>query len=217
MKPLLIATLLVALLCPMLAVAADTPIVLPVLQDGTYVLTVSGGQVTIVAARTVSPVGPVVPPVVPVVPPVTPSTKAAAIKAAAEAAVADPQRATTASNLAAMIGMIRSQVDAGTLTSYQTISASVNWMWDQLTAGRTTAWKPTKDLIGQHLAQLAQEGARPEEYSGYFADAEKALAGSLTADEKLAAADDPLGVNWENLMKLFEFFVKFILPLIIKI
>lgn len=202
----------VSLLVSGLAVAADSPIVLPGLPDGAYVLTVSGEQIVIAAARTVTPIGPVVPPVVP---PVT--SKAAAIKAAAEAAVADPQRATTASNLAAMMGLIRSQVDAGTLANYQTISASVNWMWDQLTAGRSAAWQPTKDLIGRHLAALAQEGARPEEYSGYFADAEQALSGSLTSYEKLEAADDPLGVNWENLMKLFEFFIKFILPLIIKI
>jgi len=164
----------------------------------------------------INPDGPVVPPVVPPVTPVTP-TKAEAIKAAAEAATADPQRATTANNLATMLGMVKSQVDAGTLKDYQTIAASVNWLWDQLTTGRAAAWAPTKSLIGQHLAELAQQGAHPEEYSGYFADAEQALSGSLSDAEKLMTDDDPLMIDIERLMKLFEFFIKYILPLIIKI
>jgi acyl-CoA synthetase (AMP-forming)/AMP-acid ligase II len=117
-------------------------------------------------------------------------------------------------NLAAMMGMIRSQVDAGTLTSYQTISASVNWMWDQLTAGRVAAWKPTKDLIGQRLAALGQQGAQPEEYSGFFADAADGFEASIPLSDDLA--DRPQRINIETLMKLFEFFIKYILPFIIK-
>jgi len=182
------------------------------LPAGQYMIT---GEVRALGP-VISPDGPVVPPVGPVVPPVAP-TKAAAIKAAAEAATADPQRATTASNLASAIGMVRNQVDAGTLKDYQTIAASVNWLWDQLTTGRAAAWAPTKSLVGQHLAELAQEGARPEEYAGYFADVEQALSGSLSDAEKLMADDDPLMIDIDRLMKLFEFFVKYILPLIIKI
>jgi hypothetical protein len=180
------------------------------LESGYYV--VSGSQIV-----AFPPGGPIVPPDGPFVPPVVPAGKAAAIKAAAEAAVADPQRATTASNLASVMGMVRSQVDSGTLKDYKSISASVNWLWDQLTTGKAAAWQPCKTLIGKHLAALAQEGARPEEYSGYLADAEKALSGSLTSDDRLSVADDPLAINMDTLMKLFEFFVKFILPYIIKI
>ena len=183
------------------------------LPSGQYLIT---GEVRAVGP-VISPDGPVVPPVTPpVVPPVTP-TKAAAIKAAAEAAVADPQRATTASNLASVMGLVKSQVEAGSLKDYQAIAASVNWLWDQVTTGRAAAWSPTKALVGQHLAELAQQGARPEEYAGYLADAERALAGSLNAEEKLEAADDPLAINMDTLMKLFEFFVKYILPLLVKI
>ena len=130
--------------------------------------------------------------------------------------MADPQRATTVSNLATLMGLMRSQVDAGTLKDYRTISASVNWMWDQIVAGKPTAWQPCKALIGQHLAALAQEGARPEEYSGYFADVERAFAASLSAEEQLQAKDAPLMIDIDRLMKLFEFFVQYILPLIIK-
>jgi hypothetical protein len=108
-------------------------------------------------------------------------------------------------------------VEAGTLKDYQAIAASVNWLWDQVTTGRAAAWSPTKALVGQHLAELAQQGARPEEYAGYLADAERALAGSLNATEKLESADDPLMIDIEKLMKLFEFFIKYILPLILKI
>jgi hypothetical protein len=163
----------------------------------------------------ISPDGPVVPP--PVDPVVPPSTKAGAIKAAAEAATADPQRATTASNLASVMGLVKSQVEAGTLKDYQSIAASVNWLWDQVTVGRAAAWSQTKTLVGNHLAELGQQGARPEEFSGYLADVEKALAGSLNDAEKLEAEDDPLTINMEMLMKLFEFFVKYILPLLVKI
>jgi len=179
-----------------------------ILVPGDYV--VSGSQIV-----SYQPGGPVVPPIVP--PVVIPTGKAAAIKAAAEAAVSDPQRATTASNLASVMGMVRAQVDAGTLKDYQTISASINWLWDQLTTGKAAAWQPCKTLIGQHLAALAQEGARPEEYSGYLADAERALAGSLSQSEQLAADDDPLKIDIDRLMKLFEFFVQYILPHIIKL
>lgn len=179
------------------------------LDSGYYV--VVGSQVV-----PFQPGVPVVPPVNPPVNPPTPS-KAAAIKAAAEAAGADPQRATTATNLASAMGLIRSQVDAGTLRDYRSISASVNWLWDQLTTGKAAAWQPCKTLIGQHLAALAQEGARPEEYSGYFAEIERALAGSLSTSQQLEANDDPLKIDIDKLMRLFEFFVKYILPLIIKI
>lgn len=206
---LLIAALLVAL-CPMYAVAGEPEAITVWKLDAGYYV-VSGSQIV-----AFPPSGPVVPPVDPVVPP-TPSGKAAAIKAAVEAVDTDPQKVTTTSNLAAMMGMLKSQIEAGTIKDYQTISASTNWLWDQLTAGRAAAWQPVKTLIGNHLAALAQEGAQPEEYAGYFADAEQALNGTLSAEELLQAEDDPLGIDIDRLMKLFEFFVTYILPLIIKI
>jgi hypothetical protein len=193
---------------------AQTPIVLQGVQDGSYVLTVKGGQVTITPAIVVTPGGPVipVPPVPPVVPP-TPSTKSDQIKAAA-VAVSDPQKATTATNLASLMGMIESQINAGTIKDYQTISATVNWMWDQITAGRVSNWKPVKDLIGNHLMAMAQEGATPEEYSGYFADAADAISAAVPVSYE--ADEDKLNINIAMLMQLFEFFIKYILPMIIK-
>jgi hypothetical protein len=200
--------LILSLLTAFIAVPAAAQQRIYNLPAGQYLIT---GDVRAVGP-VISPDSPVVPPVYPVVP----STKAAAIKAAAEAATSDPQRATTASNLASVMGLVKNQVDAGTLKDYQSIAASVNWLWDQVTVGKTATWLPVKTLVGQHLAELAQQGARPEEFSGYLADAEKALSGSLNDLEKSESADDPMMINMDMLMKLFEFFVKYILPMIIK-
>ena len=202
MRPLLILLAILAMCCP----AVAQPIVLDV-DDGVYVLTVDGSSVTVQRAR-VPGVTPDDPddPVIPI-----PSERAAQIRAAAQGAVADPQRATTAANLAAVMEMLEGQINAGTIRDYPAISASVDWLWDQVTKGREGAWRPTKTVIGNHLAAMAQEGASPEEYSGYFADAAEAL-GSLQEGEQV----EPDGaIDIAMLMKLFEFFVKYILPLIL--
>jgi hypothetical protein len=180
--------------------------------DGTYVLTVQGGTVTLQKA-TVLQIGPVVPPVDPVTP-VDPdlSPDAQAIKAAAERAVADPSRAETAGNLAEVMGMLKSQVDARTLTTYPQIAAAANWLMDSIIGRQTAAWKPTKDLIGQRLAALGQQGAQPEEYSGFFADAVDGLEASVP-DSDLLSRERRIDI--EKLMKLFEFFIKYILPFLI--
>jgi hypothetical protein len=205
MKPLIaILILLVA------SVAMAQPLVLSQSPgDGVYVLTIKNGQATLEKAIVLrvdvptppSPVDPVVP-----IP-----DRVKQIRDAAQGAVADPQRATTAANLSAVMDLIAGQVTAGSLKDYPTISAAVDWMWDQVTKGREAAWRPTKAIIGNHLAAMAQEGASPEEYAGYFAEAGEAL-GALQEGEQV----EPDGaIDIEMLMKLFEFFIKYILPLII--
>jgi hypothetical protein len=69
-------------------------------------------------------------------------------------------------------------------------------------------------LIGSHLAAMAQEGAQPEEYAGYFADAGDAISSAVPVTYE--AAEDELNINIDTLMKLFEFFIKYILPMILK-
>jgi hypothetical protein len=195
--------------------------IIEIAAPGRYVATVgANGQLSVAGpVATISPGGVVpvpVPPNPPVVPPVvppTPVTKADQIKAAA-VAVTDPQKATTAANLATLMGLIESQVKAGTIKDYPAISATVNWMWDQMTKGRESNWKPVKDLIGSHLAAMAQEGAQPEEYAGYFADAGDAISSAVPVTYE--AAEDELNINIDTLMKLFEFFIKYILPMILK-
>jgi len=226
MKPILcILTLLIAVPCA----AQSKAVVVTGLQPGTYIM-----QVDASGAVSVSPIqvvtvggGPVVPPVVPVDPvtPVDPdlSPDAAAIKAAAQAATADPTRAETAGNLAEVMKMVKAQVDSRTLTTYSQIAAATNWLMDSIIGKQTTAWKPTKDLIGQRLAALGQQGAQPEEYSGFFADAADGFEASipLQDDDELQAIEDgllqePQKIDIATLMKLFEFFMKYILPFIIK-
>jgi hypothetical protein len=188
--------------------------VVTVNQPGTYLVSVVNGQIAVepINVVVIGP-SPVVPPVVPPVIPPQPSTKAQQIQAAA-VAVTDPQKATTAANLASLMGMIESQINAGTIKDYQTISATVNWMWDQITKGRESNWKPVKDLVGNHLMAMAQEGATPEEYSGYFADAADAISAAVPVSYE--ADEDKLNINIAMLMQLFEFFIKYILPMIIK-
>jgi len=209
-RPILIL-LMLALLA---SVSFAQPIVIPTLPpDGTYVLTVTGGAVTGFEKANVLRIGPAPTPVDPDDPvdPV-PNAKMKAIIDAAQSAVADPQQATTAANLSAVMSLIATQIDARALTNYQAISASVDWLWDQVTKGRESAWRPTKTVIGNHLAAMAQEGASPEEYSGYFAEAANALSGIQYGD----AVDESMQIDIAMLMKLFEFFIKFILPLIIR-
>jgi hypothetical protein len=209
MRPLIaILILLVA------SVATAQPLVIGTgLNDGSYVLTVENGRVTqFERALLIVPDGPVPPPIPDPDDP-QPSNKAAQIKAAS-GAVVDPTKGTTASNLAAMLDLVANQTQAGTLKDYRAISESVNWMWDQMTKGREQAWKPVKDLIGNHLMALAQEGATPEMYAGYFAEAADAINASVPVTYD-AEADDQLRINPATLMMLFEMFMKYILPFII--
>ena len=217
MKPILcILTLLIAVPC-----AAQNKAVVTISQPGAYLIsTDAAGNISIERLAIIFVGGgPVVPPVVPVDPvtPVDPdlSPDAAAIKAAAQAATADPTRAETAGNLAEVMKMVKAQVDSRTLTTYSQIAAATNWLMDSIIGKQTVAWKPTKDLIGQRLAALGQEGAQPEEYSGFFADAADGFEASIPLQDDLDG-DRRERINIETLMKLFEFFIKYILPFIIK-
>jgi hypothetical protein len=201
--------LLIAILIVLIAsVATAQPLVLSQRPaDGTYVLTVQGATVTLQKA-TMLQIGPApIPvPIDPVDPTLSPDAQA--IKAAADGAVADPSRAETAGNLAEVMGMLKSQVDARTLKTYLQIAAAANWLMDSIIGKQTAAWKPVKDLVGQRLAALGQQGAQPEEYAGYFADAADGLAASIPDSERMERIDI------DKLMKLFEFFIKYILPFI---
>jgi hypothetical protein len=216
MKPLI--AILIVLFA---SVATAQPLVLSQRPaDGTYVLTIAGPAVTLEKA-TMLQIGPVPTPVDPVTP-VDPtlSPDAQAVKAAADGAAADPSRAETAGNLAEVMGMLKSQVDARTLTTYPQIAAAANWLMDSIIGKQGAAWQPLKDLVGQRLAALGQQGAQPEEYAGYFADAADGLGASIPplTTEELQAIEDGLlqdprqRIDIDKLMKLFEFFVKYILP-----
>jgi hypothetical protein len=138
------------------------------------------------------------------------SAIAAQLRAAAEAATADPTRAKTAQDLAALAGFISGQIRSGALTNYQGIAMTVDKMFDLVTTH--TAWSPTKSLIGKHLVALAQQGATAETYAAYFDDVQAGLLASVPQAMQEAR---PERVNIELLLKFFKFFIEFILPLIL--
>jgi hypothetical protein len=194
-------------------VAVAQKAVVTVNQPGTYLVSVVNGQIAVepIPVVVIGP-SPVVPvdPIVPVDPTLSPDAQA--IKAAASAATADPTRAETAGNLAEVMKMVKAQVDSRTIKTYPQIAAATNWLMDSIIGKQTVAWKPTKDLIGQRLAALGQQGAQPEEYAGFFADAAEGFEASVP----LRDDGEPLErIDIDKLMKLFEFFIKYILPFIL--
>lgn len=162
-----------------------------------------------------SPFPPPQPPPVPFPPPtptpipVVPSD-AKALKAAAESATADPARTATAANLAAVATLLKQQVEKGSLKDYATISEAYVYLSDQMIP-RTgkAAWARFQTLVGNHLAAFAQEGAQPAVYSTYFGVVADALDASVPQAEKIQSIDI------DTLMKLLEFFVRYILPFIL--
>jgi hypothetical protein len=66
--------------------------------------------------------------------------------------------------------------------------------------------KRLKDLLSRHLAAMGQEGATPEEYSGYFAEVAEGLEASfadMPTEQVLLAEGSKLRINMDMLLKLF--------------
>jgi hypothetical protein len=135
---------------------------------------------------------------------------AAQLKAAAEAATADPSRAKTAQDLAVLANFLGSQIRSGTLTEYQTIALATDRMFDEI--AKHPAWSPVKSLISKHLVALAQQGAGPDAYASYFDEVQSGLLASVPQAMQEAR---PERVNIELLMQLLKFFLDVILPLIL--
>jgi hypothetical protein len=111
--------------------------------DGTYVLTIAGGAVTL---RPLSLSVPNVTPGPGPQPPVPPAlTRAQQIQAAAESATADPSRQETAATLAALYDMVNQQVKAGKATGQLTIAKALQ-ACDSFALPKgaiaAAAWKP---------------------------------------------------------------------------
>lgn len=196
---LVMATVLVATIA---SAAEPQQIIVWKLDAGYYV--VSGSQIV-----AFPPGSPVVPPIVPpVVPPINEQAKAL-LKAAVEAQ-ADPSRAATAANLEAVATLLQQQIEKGTLKDYTSISEAYAYLSEQMVP-RTgkAAWAPFQALVGDHLAALAQDGVKPAAYAAYFGVVADALDASVPQAEKIQSID------MDTLMKLLEFFMKYILPLII--
>jgi len=193
--------------------AAQTTFVLNDVSDGVYVLRVVNGQATLTAAVDVGGVAPV-PPLPPGPNPPAPgpvlSARAQAIKVAATATAADSKRVETAANLEAATTQLK-EWTGDTLKGYAHISRAAQFMWDQVTkrSDDQQAWAPTRKLVFDELAKMGQEGADDAAYAAYFDEVAKGLKASVGPGEAQAA-------NGEFLKWLFEFFIKYILPLILK-
>lgn len=183
------------------AASAAEPLRVYQLESGYY--SVQG--TAIVRVQIVYPDSPVPP--TPVVPD---DDRVATLRAAAEAAAADPARAATAANLGAVAGLIVSQIQAGNLKEYQAIAAAYDYLANQMIGKQSRAWNPFQAAVGNHLAAMAQQGAQPEEYAGFFDDVGRALEESVADGERVMAID--MGV----ILKLFLWFMENIWPLIPK-
>jgi hypothetical protein len=183
------------------AANAAEPLRVYQLESGYY--SVQG--TAIVRVQIVYPDSPVPP--APIVPD---DDRVATLRAAAEAATADPARAATAANLGAVAGLMTSQIQAGSLKEYQTIAAAYDYLSSQMIGRQAPAWKPFQALVGNHLAAMAQEGAQPEEYAGFFDDVGKALEQSVEEGQQVMAIDMAV------ILKLLMWFMENILPLIIR-
>ena len=159
----------------------------------------------IVRVQILTPDSPVVPDI-----PDVPTNRLKELKTAAEAATADPARVATAANLAAVAALMQNQISAGSLKEYQTIAAAYDYLSSQMIGKQSAPWEPFQTLVGNHLARLAQEGAQPEEYAGFFDDVGKALEQSVAEGEQVMAIDMAV------IMKLLMWFMENILPLIIR-
>lgn len=175
---------------------------------GSYVLTVAAdGSFQVEATPVVTPGGtPVPPPLPPPDPNLRPDAKAVA---AAAAKVKDPDLYVTAANLAAGTAKIQDLLDQNTITGYVQTSKALAVMWDGLIPRKQRdAWEPVRTIVMDRLAALAQQGAADDVFSAYLADVDAGLTSIIPADA-------PRQLDWDKIMQLLEFFVKYILPLII--
>lgn len=213
-KSLALCFAALALLCTAAAASDELKLLdITSTSPGQYLLTVAAdGSISLQAARvlTVNPVPPKPPE-----PPSVLTERAKAVKAVAEKATADPNRAQTTVALAAAMVQVKKLVDAETLKDYATISAATAFMFDQVLSrtGSEKAWAPVRKLVMDELAKLAQEGVSAGEYSKYLQEVADGLTAS--APGVMLGQSPAEAIDWAKLLPmLLEIFVKYVLPLL---
>ena len=200
MRPTAILILLLALVAP---AVAQTPIILTGVQDGSYVLTVKGGQVTLTPAVVVTPGGPVIP-----VPP-TPTPDDDRAKEVAElikALPASDARHQNAIKFAGTLGLLADQVANGTLPQ-----AAISHVYGPLMAVAVTDanWSHIKkavlDGVGNCPSPAVCSAALQQYAAGAMSTvpnkADPQIVRGADGDEIAAAAED-YGFDWSALLKL---------------
>lgn len=176
---------------------------------GVYLVTVTADAVTIESATVITPTTPPTPPQPPQPPqPDTLTTRAKAIKTAADKATTDPNRAKTAANLGAAMDQV-SKGCGQTFKTYDQIGQAAVWMFDKVVDAQPNAWKPTRKLIVDEMAKMAQDGATDAQFGAYLGEVASGCNASVPANA-------PKEINIDFIMKLLDFFIKYILPLIVK-
>jgi hypothetical protein len=180
------------------ATASGQTVIVTNLEPGSYHLEVApDGTVTITKATKVA--------VNPRPPAPDLTARGEAIRAAA-AQAADPKRAESTANLIAGMEQLSAWVQDETLSDYYQITESLKFVFPR--AASHESWQPVRKLLFDELAKIAQDGGDDSAYATYFAEAIQGLKATLPEGELQA---DGQFLKW-----LLEFFIKYILPMILK-
>lgn len=199
------------------ATAAD-----PALTDGNYLMTVSGGVITI---RPIQWFGPSPSPNPTPTPSPTPDVltpRAKLFQTAAQQATADPNRQQTAANLAALFQEVSRLIKAGTIPeNQQAQSLALDIGMTQVVLKSTAAWKPFRDAFSAAWNDQTRTGFSSDESVKLLADASAGLmaaAPSYTLEKpdtdsgRKAIAGGLQAIDWNMILQIIELVLKFIGP-----
>ncbi len=190
-RKLWLVVLMIVCLAPMVTQAAPVVAVdVTDLVDGRYVMTIRGGAVT-VQPLTLLKAG-AKPGPVPDDPPGPLSDFSKAVRTAAIAAVGDPDRSTTAQQLAELYRQIGVKIRAGQIKGETLAAIAVRFGTDTLMSGKNAraskAWRPTRDVISAQWLAVAQEGGTDAAYAAVLDDAAAGLDASTPGDPQINIA-----------------------------
>lgn len=134
------------------------------------------------------------------------TARAKAVKAAAEKATTDPQRETTAINLAMVYREVAKKIEAKSITGQELIQFAIKFGTDQLLVGKgsgvTKAWQPYRDVLSSEVARVINSG-------GSDADFVKLL--NETADGLQASSPNALPqIDMEMVMAIIKLIMELI-------
>lgn len=183
-----------------------TAVDITTLTEGSYLLTVKGGTVTVrpINLLQVNP-GPNPPPLPPPLPPVIPvlTERAAQIKDAATKVMGDSSRSDTAKALAALYREISKQVAAGKLKGDQ-IALATKYGADLLLGNKTQSWAPVRSLMSDQWAAVQQRGEGDQGIFALLNDVANGLDASV--ENRQAQAIDP--ATWQLILQIIEMIIK---------
>lgn len=110
------------------------------------------------------------------------SANSKAIRDAAQKATSDPNRETTALQLAELYRLIAGKVTDKAIVGQEMIAFAVKYGTDQLLTGKGSAvsgaWKPTRDVFSTQWADVLNKGGSDADYAKLLTDAAAGLQAS---------------------------------------